>query len=122
MAGFLSTFVCKIRSPNVPVVSGYAARQRRFRFVREGTRCVKPRHVAPRFRRLQLPQPQACACAIGCTNDMPMRERREIRGSGPARARVSRGNIHTYCGQAGDFRVSSEFEAYRPMRYMSYSD
>ena len=106
MAGFLSRFVCKIGSSNVPVVSGYAARQRRFRS----------------FRRLQLPQPQACACAIGCTNDMPMRERREIRGSGPARARVSRGNIHTYCGQAGDFRVSSEFEAYRPMRYMSYSD
>jgi len=53
---------------------------------------------------------------------MPMRERREIRGSGPARARVSRGNIQTYCGQAEDFRVSSDREAYRPMRYMSYSD
>ena len=78
--------------------------------------------VQSAFRRLQLPQLRACVCAIGCTNDMPMRERREIRGSGPARARVSRGNIHTYCGQAEDFRVSSEFEAYRPMRYMSYSD
>ena len=82
----------------------------------------KPQRFASRLRRLQLPQLQACVCAIGCTNDMPMRERREIRGSGPARARVSRGNIHTYCGQAWDFRVSSEFEAYRPMRYLSYSD
>ena len=79
-------------------------------------------YTAASFKSVQQQQVRARVGAIGCMNDTPRRERREIRGNGLAHAVVSRGNIHTYCGQAVDFRVLSEFEAFRPMRYMSYSD
>ena len=38
------------------------------------------------FTSVQQPQVRVRVDAIGCMNDMPMREKREIRGSGPARA------------------------------------
>ena len=58
---------------------------------------------------VQPPRLRAVVGAIGCKSGTPTRERREIRGNGPAPTRVSLGNIHTYCGEAADFRVSSEF-------------
>ena len=38
------------------------------------------------FTSVQQPQVRVRVSSFGCMNDMPRREKREIRGSGPARA------------------------------------
>jgi len=43
-------------------------------------------YTAASFKSVQQQQVRARVGAIGCMNDTPMRERHEIRGSGPARA------------------------------------